>query len=78
MKSNCQKTDPSQQAFGYSGFTGTYVLVDPKYNMVYICLINRVYPDNGKTYDKSKVNIRAVVLDVFYKAVLKSAGQSLK
>ncbi|GAA3989674.1 serine hydrolase domain-containing protein [Mucilaginibacter dorajii] len=70
------ETYPSQQAFGHSGYTGTYVWVDPKYNMVYICLTNRVYPDDGKTYGKSKVNIRAEVLDVFYKAVLKSAGQS--
>jgi len=30
---------------------------------VYICLTNRVYPDDGKTYGVSKVNIRAQVLD---------------
>jgi CubicO group peptidase (beta-lactamase class C family) len=69
---------PSQQAFGHSGYTGTYVWVDPKYNMVYICLTNRVYPDDGKTYGKAKVNIRAEVLDVFYKAIIKSEGQYSK
>jgi CubicO group peptidase (beta-lactamase class C family) len=62
---------PSAQAFGHSGYTGTYVWVDPKYNMVYICLTNRTYPDDGKTFGPAKVNIRAGVLDQFYKAVKK-------
>jgi CubicO group peptidase (beta-lactamase class C family) len=61
---------PSQQAFGHSGYTGTYVWVDPKYNLVYICLTNRVYPDDNKTYGPSKVNIRAEVLDLVYKSVI--------
>lgn len=63
---------PSVQAFGHSGYTGTYVWVDPKYNMVYICLTNRTYPDDGKTYGPAKINIRAGVLDQVYKAVKKS------
>lgn len=63
---------PSTQAFGHSGYTGTYVWVDPKYNMVYVCLTNRTYPDDGKTYGPVKLNIRASVLDQFYKAVTKS------
>ena len=61
---------PSQQAFGHSGYTGTYVWVDPVYQLVYICLTNRVYPDDNKTYGPPKVNIRAGVLDLFYKAIL--------
>ncbi|MBB6499160.1 serine hydrolase domain-containing protein [Pedobacter cryoconitis] len=61
---------PSQQAFGHSGYTGTYVWVDPVYHLVYICLTNRVYPDDNKTYGPPKVNIRAGVLDLFYKAIL--------
>ncbi|RYE27868.1 MAG: class A beta-lactamase-related serine hydrolase, partial [Sphingobacteriaceae bacterium] len=68
----------SEQAFGHSGYTGTYVWVDPKYNMVYICLTNRVYPDDGKTYGPAKVNIRADVLNLFYKAVLESISPQKK
>ncbi len=60
----------SDEAFGHSGYTGTYVWVDPKYKLVYICLTNRVYPDDGKTYGNSKINIRALCLDAFYKAIV--------
>lgn len=62
---------PSQLAYGHSGYTGTYVWVDPKYNLVYICLTNRVYPDDNKTYGVSKVNLRARVLDFVYEEVIK-------
>lgn len=59
----------SEQAFGHSGYTGTYVWVDPAYNLVYICLTNRVYPDDGKTYGPAKVNIRSQVLDAIYEVI---------
>ncbi len=61
---------PSQQAFGHTGYTGTYVWVDPKYNLVYICLTNRTYPDDGKTYGVSPINIRTRVLDQVYRDLL--------
>ncbi|MFD1142998.1 serine hydrolase domain-containing protein [Larkinella insperata] len=64
------KPYPSAQAYGHSGYTGTYVWVDPRYNMVYICLTNRVYPDDGKTYGKPALNLRGLILDKFYEAVL--------
>ncbi|RAJ99984.1 CubicO group peptidase (beta-lactamase class C family) [Larkinella arboricola] len=64
------KPYPSAQAYGHSGYTGTYVWVDPQYNMVYICLTNRVYPDDGKTYGKPALNLRSLALDKFYEAVL--------
>lgn len=69
------KPYPSSQAFGHSGYTGTYVWVDPKYNMVYICLTNRVYPDDSKTYGKPTMNIRAMILDTFYDAVTQAASK---
>ncbi|WP_342644849.1 serine hydrolase [Mucilaginibacter sp. CSA2-8R] len=59
----------SELAFGHSGYTGTYVWVDPAYNLVYICLTNRVYPDDGKTYGPAKVNIRPMVLNAIYDAI---------
>ena len=63
------KANASAQAYGHSGYTGTYVWVDPKYNLVYICLTNRVYPDDGKTYGKAAVNVRSALLNVFYQAL---------
>ncbi len=63
------KDKRSALAFGHSGYTGTYVWVDPAYNLVYICLTNRVYPDDGKTYGPAKVNIRGLVLDAIYEAI---------
>jgi CubicO group peptidase (beta-lactamase class C family) len=63
---------PSQSSFGHSGYTGTYVWVDPKYNLVYIFLSNRVYPDDGKTWGPAKVNIRMQVLNLFYEATIKN------
>jgi len=39
----CELVSP--QSYGHSGFTGTYFWVDPKYNLVYVFLSNRVYPD---------------------------------
>lgn len=65
------KAYPSQKAFGHSGYTGTYVWVDPEYNMVFICLTNRVYPDDNKTYGVSTVNLRARVLDFVYEEMIR-------
>lgn len=75
---NANKGYPSDKAFGHSGYTGTYVWADPVYNLVYICLTNRVYPDDGKTFGVSKVNIRAQVLDRVYQEILKSRGNATK
>lgn len=75
-RTNMDKREPddhrSDLAFGHSGYTGTFVWVDPKYDLVYICLTNRVYPDDGKTYGVSKVNVRALTLKAFYDAVVKT------
>lgn len=57
---------PSDRAYGHSGYTGTYLWVDPHYNMIYVFLSNRVYPDVNLTYG-SPQNIRPVVLEAFYR-----------
>lgn len=55
--------------YGHTGFTGICVWVDPKYNLIYIFLSNRVHP---KTTDKLyKLNIRSRIQDVVYRAVQK-------
>jgi CubicO group peptidase (beta-lactamase class C family) len=62
----------SPSSFGHTGFTGTVVWVDPQYELVFIFLSNRVYPDanNNKLIQK---DIRTRVQDVVYDAILSNA-----
>jgi beta-N-acetylhexosaminidase len=59
----------SQLSFGHSGFTGTLVWADPKYDINYVFLSNRVCPDqdNWKIRDMS---IRTEIQKVIYETVL--------
>lgn len=58
----------SPETFGHTGFTGTCVWVDPKENLVYIFLSNRVYPtrENNKI---SSLSVRGSIQDAIYKAI---------
>jgi CubicO group peptidase (beta-lactamase class C family) len=59
----------SPQSYGHTGYTGTCVWVDPKYNLVYIFLSNRVNP---RVSDKlSSLRIRPRIQDVVYQAIQK-------
>ena len=55
----------SPESFGHSGFTGTFVWVDPKYNLVYVFLSNRVYPTR-KDHKLITLNIRTNILQILY------------
>lgn len=39
----------SWESFGHTGFTGTLVWMDPAYDLVYVFLSNRTYPDASNT-----------------------------
>lgn len=67
-KSSHVSPQASQSSFGHSGFTGTLVWVDPEYNLTYIFLSNRVYPDT-KDNKLSKLNIRTDIQELIYKAL---------
>lgn len=55
--------------YGHTGFTGICVWVDPKYNLIYVFLSNRVHP---KITDKLyQLNIRSRIQDVVYRALPK-------
>jgi CubicO group peptidase (beta-lactamase class C family) len=57
----------SPSTFGHTGFTGTCLWVDPEFDLVYIFLSNRVFPDRS---DKLiKANIRSRIQDVIYEAI---------
>ena len=59
----------SPESYGHTGYTGTCVWVDPKYNLVYIFLANRCYPKVGSKL--GSLNIRPRIQDVVYKAIAK-------
>ena len=57
----------SPRTFGHTGFTGTCMWIDPEFNLVYIFLSNRVYPDrNNKLLN---ANIRPRIQEVIYQAI---------
>lgn len=58
----------SPATFGHTGFTGTCIWVDPAFDLIYIFLSNRVYPEmtNNKILN---LNIRPRIHDVIYKAI---------
>lgn len=59
----------SDQTYGHTGYTGICFWVDPKYNLVYIFLSNRVNP---KVTEKlSNLGIRRRVQDAIYEAIQK-------
>ncbi len=69
---NPDKTPTSKSAdpstFGHIGFTGTCIWVDPKNELIYIFLSNRVHP----TRDNSaftRLNIRPTIMDAVYDAI---------
>jgi CubicO group peptidase (beta-lactamase class C family) len=59
----------SDQAYGHTGFTGTCVWVDPKYNLVYVFLSNRVHPNVSSKL--GSLNIRPRIQDAIYEAITK-------
>jgi beta-N-acetylhexosaminidase len=73
-KDNATRKEPypaslvSPETYGHTGFTGTCVWVDPKSEIVYIFLSNRVYPtrNNNKL---GQMLIRGKIQDAIYRAL---------
>ncbi|MBS1663568.1 MAG: serine hydrolase [Bacteroidetes bacterium] len=82
-KDNATRKEPypclsaSPQTFGHTGFTGTCVWVDPKYDLIYVFLSNRVNPveNNPKLLS---LNIRGRIQETVYKAMGIDEGASTK
>lgn len=74
-KDNRLRPDPypcfsaSPQTFGHTGYTGTCVWADPKYNLVFVYLSNRVNPDGGVNTKLMKMNVRTNIQEAIYKAM---------
>ena len=65
VSSHCSKF-ASQESFGHSGFTGTYLWIEPKNNTVFIFLSNRVHP-YASPNKLAQMNIRTDINDLVYK-----------
>lgn len=70
----CESASP--ESYGHSGFTGTYVWVDPTEDLVYVFLSNRVYPDAENT-KITKLNIRTDINEIIYQAIRKGNRHNL-
>jgi CubicO group peptidase (beta-lactamase class C family) len=60
----CKEVSP--ESFGHSGFTGTFVWMDPKCGLLYIFLSNRVCPTRNNNLI-SDLNVRTEILSGIYK-----------
>jgi beta-N-acetylhexosaminidase len=65
----CKSASPA--SYGHSGFTGTYIWVDPTNQLVFIFLSNRIYPD-AENNKLTALNIRPKIHQLFYDAIEKS------
>jgi len=59
----------SPESFGHSGYTGTFVWIDPVYEISYVFLSNRVYPTRYNNL-LSDLNIRTEILQAIYDSIL--------
>jgi len=60
----------STSSFGHSGFTGTFVWMDPEYEISYVFLSNRVYPTRNNNL-LSELNVRSDILQAIYDSIIK-------
>ncbi|MEO8860891.1 MAG: glycoside hydrolase family 3 N-terminal domain-containing protein [Ginsengibacter sp.] len=59
----------SPLAIGHTGYTGTAVWADPKYNIVFIFLSNRVNPYGGDNLKLLHMNVRGKIQEAIYEAM---------
>jgi len=81
-KDNATRKEPypclsaSSQTFGHTGFTGTCVWVDPKYDLIFIFLSNRVNPVEANPR-LSSLSIRGRIQEAVYQAMGIDEGKPL-
>jgi len=74
-KDNATRKEPypsksvSTSKFGHTGFTGTCVWVDPKEQLIYIFLSNRVTPTRNNNI-LGQLNVRPNIQEAIYQAIL--------
>lgn len=66
--------EASYESYGHLGFTGTAVWVDPKYDLVYVFLSNRVHPSANNTKLLTE-GVRTKIQSVVYRAMEDYSGR---
>ncbi|MCX6221683.1 MAG: serine hydrolase [Bacteroidia bacterium] len=56
----------SEQSFGHSGYTGTFVWADPANQLLFVFLSNRVFP-NRDNHKINKLRLRSLLLETLFK-----------
>jgi CubicO group peptidase (beta-lactamase class C family) len=83
-KDNATRKEPypalsaSPLTIGHTGYTGTCVWIDPKYNLTFVFLSNRVNPEGGTNLKLSNLNIRPKVMEAIYQAMVDSPEPAVK
>ncbi|AXE19665.1 glycoside hydrolase [Runella rosea] len=67
-ESNYVAPSASATSFGHSGFTGTMVWADPKYDLVFVFLSNRVHP-NAENNEINRQKIRRRIHEYVYQSM---------
>jgi beta-N-acetylhexosaminidase len=65
----------SAASFGHSGFTGTFVWLDPQTNLLYVFLSNRVYPTRNNARI-SQLNTRTQFGEMIYEAMRQTLNKN--
>jgi len=63
--------DASSSTFGHLGFTGTSVWVDPEFDIVYVFLSNRTFPNAAKNKIFTSESVRVQMMDLIYRGIKK-------
>jgi beta-N-acetylhexosaminidase len=64
----------SEQSFGHSGYTGTFVWADPANQLLFVFLSNRVFPDRDN-HKITKLRLRPLLLEALFKMAGKSSDK---
>jgi beta-N-acetylhexosaminidase len=62
-------TGASPASYGHTGFTGNMIWVDPEYDLIYVFLSNRVYPD-AENVRLAEMNVRTNIQQVIYNSII--------
>jgi beta-glucosidase-like glycosyl hydrolase/CubicO group peptidase (beta-lactamase class C family) len=65
--------DASPESYGHGGFTGTFTWADPKKQILFIFMTNRIYPSRKNSL-LSELNIRSAMLQAIYDSIKKGVS----
>ena len=73
-RSNPVSQYASPATYGHTGFTGTCIWVDPEYDLIYVFLSNRTWPD-ARNNTLMREHVRTRIMDKIYEAIFAHTAQ---